>query len=120
MTANPYEKTRHPYEGNELLLPRPNRKMICNIDTDGGQERIDILLAKTNTNKYTFGYSIWFHNGRHADRPPNLEMGWFSSEQDAILYFLGMIIQYKQWFLPETLNAVQRAIHDNSQLSLFQ
>lgn len=116
-TQNPYEKIRYPGiagENHKLVTPY---KVIDIYASE--TEVVQALVAHDTDGRYTFGYRITFNNGRQVDKSPDLEAGYFSSLNDAVLYFLGMIISYRQWFSAELVAEARRQTVKYGQYTLF-
>lgn len=114
---NPYENLRHPGIDDTVVMLITPYKVIDIYKSE--QEEIQILIAHSMQNHYTFGYRISFKSGRKADRTPSLESGWFNNTEEAVLYFLGLIISCKQWFSPELIIEVRKLCVEYGQTKLL-
>lgn len=113
---NPYENLRHPGIDALGTLITPYKVIdIYQSDT----ENVQILIAHDKDERYTFGYRITFANGRKADKSPNLETGWFRTSDNAVLYFLGMIISCKRWFSSELIIEARKLCVEYGQTKLL-
>ena len=97
---------------------RTNFKVITVFSNS--TESVQILVADGGNNRWAFGYNINFANGRRANRLPCLEMGYCTSERNAILYFLGYIKKYASMFSENVIYETNRLIGQYSQNSLFK
>ena len=115
LNFNPYEK----YRVREFENWGESRNYSSHAVVDDRRERVELLIAQVTNNKFAIGYDIYFADGRRASRLPSLEYGYFVSERDAKLYFLGYIKQYSARFLPSTIEAADDLIRKITQLELF-
>lgn len=113
---NPFESLRHPGVLDSDVI-RTNFKTITVFSSR--TESVQILVADGGNDRWAFGYNINFANGRRANRLPCLEMGYCSSERNAILYFLGYIKKYASMFSENVIYETNRLIGQYSQDSLF-
>ncbi len=70
---------------------------------------------------WAFGYSVYWANGQSSYRNPSFRIGVFRSERDAILYGIGFMLAYAEYFQPDTvanINAAERRYNKTS-LPLF-
>ena len=114
---NPYEHLRRPGIDEHVEMLITPYKVIDIYKSE--QEEIQLLVAHSLQNHYTFGYRITFKSGRKADRSPNLESGWFRNTDEAVLYFLGLIISCEQWFSPELIIEVRKLCVEYGQTKLL-
>ncbi len=106
-SSNPFESLRNPgTEDAELIRDNFETIEVYNDRT----EILKILVADAGNGRWAFGYDLYFFNGRHADRLPSLEMGYCSSRENAILYFLGYIKSYSTMFSADAIDAVDKMI----------
>lgn len=68
--------------------------------------------------RYVFGYSIYYENGRHVHADPRPEFGRFSHRDDAEGYALCLIRQ-KARISDKAMAEVNRRINLKQQLKLF-
>lgn len=115
-SINPFESLRCPGIPDSDVI-RTNYKTIT-VFSDR-TESVQILVADGGNNRWAFGYNINFADGRRANRLPCLEMGYCTSEQNAILYFLGYILKYNSMFSDNVIHEMNRLIAVYSQPSLF-
>lgn len=115
-SINPFESLRYPGIDDSDVIR-------TNFDTievyNNRREIVKILVADAGNGRFAFGYDIYFRNGRNAQRLPTLEMGYCSSKQNAILYFLGYIKKYASMFSENVIFEVDRLIGQYQQPSLF-
>lgn len=116
-SINPFESLRCPGVPDSDVI-RTNFKTIT-VFSDR-TESVQILIADGGNGRWAFGYNINFANGRRANRLPCLEMGYCTSEQNAILYFLGYIKKYASMFSDNVIYETNRLIGQYSQNSLFK
>ena len=113
---NPFEAMLQPgIESSDLI-----REGFETIEVfNNRKEVIKILIADAGDNRFAFGYDIYFLSGRNAQRLPSLEMGYCTSRVNAILYFLGYILQYNSMFSDSAIHEVKKLIATYSQPKLF-
>lgn len=68
--------------------------------------------------RYVFGYSIYYENGRHVHADPRPEFGLFATADDAMGYALCLIRQ-KARISPEAMARVNTLIRQKQQLKMF-
>lgn len=112
---NPYENYRIRVFENSGELRNYKKDVVV----DNRRERVVLLIGQVAPDKFAIGYDIYFADGRRASRLPSLEYGYFASERDAKLYFLGYIKQYSMRFLPSTIEAADELIRKIIQPPLF-
>lgn len=115
LNFNPYEN----YRVREFENSGEIRNYSNHVVVDDRRERVELLIAQVSSDKYALGYDIYFADGRRASRLPSLEYGYFASERNAKLYFLGYIKQYSMRFLPSTIEAADELIRKIIQPPLF-
>lgn len=84
-----------------------------------GIERIDILIAEINIEKYAIGYYINFTTGETKIALPNLAQGYAKTKQDAVLFVAGYMLQNAQRFSDEAVAALNDTIKRYRQTKLF-
>lgn len=115
LNFNPYEN----YRVREFENSGEIRNYSSHVVVDDRRERVEFLIAQVSSDKYALGYDIYFADGRRASRLPSLEYGYFTSERNAKLYFLGYIKQHSARFLPSTIEAADELIRKIIQPPLF-
>lgn len=115
-TSNHYENLRH--EGVEDYADVRTYPIETFTVFDNRVEQIEILTT-SHANRWAVGYKIRFADGRSVYNLPSFERGWFDSQRNAILYFLGYIKTYASMFTPEAIDEVDRVIPQYAQQSLF-
>ncbi len=84
-----FDSTRHDYATHEVA--------------DTGKEKIYILTAKVCEGKWIAGYIYYRGNGKQSSLMPKLSNGWFSSEDDAKLYYIGYFLEFKEYLSKEII-----------------
>ena len=114
---NPYEHLLvRDYDEEDLDL-KGAVKRVSVFDTPG--ETITVFLQDDGAGHWTYGYNIYFSNGRSATRKPNLEYGYCVTENDALLHFLGLCLSFRTSFSEDAVAAIKAMIMDRAQLKLF-
>lgn len=85
---------------------------------DNRVEQIEIYTT-SHGDRWAVGYNIRFADGRSAYNLPSFERGWFSSQRNAVLYFLGYLKTYANMFTPDAIAEVERLIPEYSQQRMF-
>lgn len=83
------------------------------------QESIRINVSRSLSGKYYAGYIVNWANGRTSVCNERLELDYFDTEEDAILYYLGYFEMYIRYFEEETQSDLRQAINKYSQKQLF-
>lgn len=116
LKSNYFEQLRHPgIEDATDIRQYPIKELSV---FDNRIEQIVILTADIN-GKIAAGFNIRFSEGREAYQLPALVHGWFDSERNAILYYLGYFKTYCNYFTPEAIDVINRLIPQYSQQNLF-
>ena len=113
--AQPYEYLRH----EEYPDAVPVNSYSTEYISADSEESISILTAEAIPGKWVGGYSVIWRNGRRSVLPPSLSNGWFSSEREAKLFYLGFMAGYLSYFTPASRHAINDAIARYSQSVLF-
>lgn len=113
---NQFESLRQPAILDSVEI-RENLNTISVFDSR--RENVKIIIAKVSDRCYAAGYDIYFKSGRHASLLPTCELGWFLSENEAVLYWLGYIKKYASMFSDDAICAVEHLIGKFQQTSLF-
>lgn len=83
------------------------------------QESIRINVSRSISGKYYAGYIVNWSNGRTSACNERLELDYFDTADDAILYYLGYFEMYVKYFEEATQNDLRQAINKYSQKQLF-
>ena len=115
-SVNPFEHLRFPgIPESDVVRDKFDTITVF----DDRKEIVKILVADDGNGRFTFGYDIYFINGRHACKLPSLENGYCTTYNNAVLYFLGYIKKYDSRFSENVIFEVNRLIGKYSQTSLF-
>jgi hypothetical protein len=87
--------------------------------TSDNRETVELLTVEYAPGKVAAGYRVYWANGRMSYRLPNPGNGHFLSSKDAMLYTLGFMSCYLQWFLPETVAEIKTKIAELTTNNLF-
>ena len=113
--AQPYEYLRH----EEYPDASPATSYSTENISFERDETVSILTAEVVPGKWVGGYSVIWRNGRRSFLSPSLSNGWFSSEREAKLFYLGFMAGYLSYFTPASRRAINDAIARYSQSVLF-
>ncbi len=80
-------------------------------------ESVAIIISSAG-DWWTWGYSVYWANGQSSYRNPSFRIGVFLSERDAILYAIGFMLSYAEYFLPDTLANIKAAERRYNKTSL--
>lgn len=116
LKSNYFEQLRHPGIEDEMDIRKYPIKQLSVFDNR--IEQVVILTADID-GKVAAGYNIRFSEGREANQLPALERGWFDSERNAILYYLGYFKTYGNYFSAEAFDEFNRLIPQYSQQNIF-
>lgn len=86
---------------------------------DSSTESVQLYISEISPGKWSLGYWILFENGKTADKMPGDLVGWFKTAQDAQLYFLGYMNQYREYFSEDCIYEVKKQILSLIQQTLF-
>ena len=117
MGENQYEylKSTLKYPDAPDLLPQneiPLSKQPAEIVT---------IFTAVEYGRWAWGYRVCWANGHTSYRNPSFSIGVFASEHDAILYGIGFMKSYSEYFQPETVDNIRAAErrHSATTLPLF-
>lgn len=113
--GNMYDYLRH----EEYPDAEPVRDFSSDTISSDNEESISILTAEACPGKWVGGYSVCWKNGRHSFLAPSLSNGWFSSERETRLFYLGFMSGFSSYFTESNRKAINNAITRYSQASLF-
>lgn len=115
-SVNPFEALRFPGIPDSEDI-RNNLEYIEVFNNR--KEIVKVIIADAGDGKFTFGYDIYFASGRVAQKLPSLEMGFCTSRNNALLYFLGYMKKYSSHFSDLVMFEVDKLIGKIQQNSLF-
>ena len=117
MGENQYESLRTPREFPDApdLLPKnefPLSRHPAEIVT---------IFTAVECGRWAWGYRVCWANGRTSYRNPSFRSGVFLSERDAILYGIGFMKSYAEYFQSDTVDNIRAAErrHSATTLPLF-
>lgn len=112
---NHFEHLRFP----GIKTPESFKKVREEVIYFDGRENVKITYGKDADERYSYGYTMYLSDGQFFEKKPNLESGYFVSEREAKLYFLGNMQKYPNLFSDELLKNISLQINDLCKLTLF-
>ena len=117
MGENQYESLRTPREFPDApdLLPQNE------ISLSGKPAEIVTIFTAADYGRWAWGYRVCWANGQTSYRNPTLRNGVFVKEHDAILYGIGFMKSYSEFFQRDTVDNIRAAErrHSATTLPLF-
>lgn len=110
---NPFESKRLPGCPNDDGIRDAHPEVVYFSTT----ESVTVTTAMYG-DRYVFGYSIYYENGRHVHTDPRPEFGLFATSDDAMGYALCLIRQ-KARISTEAMARVNTLIRQKQQLKMF-
>lgn len=71
-------------------------------------ETVRIFTARVD-GVWVFGYQVHWANGQSSFRLPTKQIGMFRSEQDALLYGVGYMLSFRDYFKEDTVFNLREA-----------
>lgn len=115
MNKNPYDYLNL----KEVYIDAPIKEVYSFKVTDSRVETVIIYSAVHPSGLWIYGYLVCWANGRCSSMDPSVENGSFRSQNDAILYAIGFMKLYLEYFTAETQAALIAAESRFSQATLF-
>ncbi len=72
-------------------------------------EVVTIIIASIPQGGWAWGYRVCWANGQTSYRNPTFREGVFTSERDAILYGIGYMLSYADYFQLDTVQNIKAA-----------
>lgn len=116
LKSNFFEHLRHEGEVDESDIRFYPIKSVSIFDNR--IEQVEILTSCI-AGKFIGGYKIRFASGRESNQLPTLETGWFDTESNAILYYLGYFKTYGNYFTADAFDEINRLIPKYSQTKVL-
>lgn len=104
MTENKYELVKVSVYPSAKDLPTRNEIPLSKHPA----ESVTILTAEDDE-EWAWGYRVCWANGKTSCRNPTFRIGVFNSERTAILYAIGFMLSYADYFQPDTVNNIKAA-----------
>lgn len=105
MTDNHYEYLKQDLE----LVDVPDMLPGKEIPISSHPAEIITIFTAAAYGRWAWGYRVCWANGRTSYRNPTLRSGVFQSEHDAILYGIGFMKSYAEYFKPESVENIRTA-----------
>ncbi len=67
------------------------------------------IFTSSSADCWAWGYIVYWANGHSSHRLPSFCIGVFRTERDAILYGIGFMLSYAEYFKPETVENIKAA-----------
>ena len=81
-------------------------------------ESIEMSIGK-NGIRYFYGYAINFQNSRRAERKIGENAVWFDEPKSAKRYFMGYILQYREYFSDDCIKEIKKKLLETFTLPLI-
>lgn len=114
-TQNPYEALKVDSVGDATTVEAQFSRTV----TDDADEKVMLLLAHLPDGLWAYGYRVYWRNGRISLHEPSAALGRFRSQREALLYAVGFMLMFTEYFTPATCEALRRAQGALSQTQLF-
>ena len=117
MGEKQYESLRSPMDFPDApdLLPKNE------VPLSGKPAEIITIFTAVECGRWAWGYRVCWANGRTSFCNPSFRSGVFRSERDAILYGIGYMKSYAEYFQHDTVDNIRAAErrHSATTLPLF-
>lgn len=114
---NPYEYLKQEFLGEVSPVEQPDAKACTIIGSDG--ESITLLTGQLRSGEYVYGYDVRWANGRRSSLPVEPHDGVFRSEREALLYIVGFMLSFAEYFNEGTRNSLRDKEKQLLQIPLF-
>ena len=117
MGENQYKSLRTP----EVFPNAPDMLPQNEIPLSRHPAEIVTIFTAEEHNRWAWGYRVCWANGQTSYRNPSFSLGVFQLEHDAILYGIGFMKSYSEYFQSDTVDNIRAAErrHSATTLPLF-
>ncbi len=117
MTDNKYERLKWKDWPEAPDLPQEKEVPLSKHPA----ELVTLMISTTPQGGWAWGYRVCWANGHTSYCNPTFRNGVFMEEREAILYGIGFMLSYAEYFQRETVENIKAAErrHNKTTLPLF-